>query len=147
MRKAGFLMIMALLALPASALAQADEYSKPSLKEMTPKWQAALNAGDAAGVAALYTDDGVLHPPNSAPVNGRDAIEAFWAGVTEAGVSGELTAQEMYGMGEAAAEVGAYVLTAADGSHVDHGHYTLVYEKVDGRWQIASDMWNSDMSQ
>ena len=84
MRKAGFLIVMALLALPASALAQADEYSKPSLKEMTPKWQAALNAGDAAGVAALYTDDGVLHPPNSAPVNGRDAIEAFWAGVTEA---------------------------------------------------------------
>ena len=106
MRKAGFLIIMALLALPASALAQADEYSKPSLKEMTPKWQAALNAGDAAGVAALYTDDGVLHPPNSAPVNGRDAIEAFWAGVTEAGVSGELTALEMYGMGEAAADSG-----------------------------------------
>ena len=85
MRKAGFLIIMALLALPASALAQADEYSKTSLKDMTPKWQAAYNAGDAAGLAALYAKDGVLHPPNSAPVDGREAIEAFWAAVLESG--------------------------------------------------------------
>ena len=105
MRKAGFLMIMALLALPASALAQADEYSKPSLKDMTPKWQAAYNAGDAAGLAALYATDGVLHPPNSAPVDGREAIEAFWAAVLESGGSTELTVKDVHSMGESAAEV------------------------------------------
>jgi len=147
MRKAGFLMIMALLALPASALAQADEYSKPSLKDMTPKWQAAYNAGDAAALAALYTTDGVLHPPNSAPVDGREAIEAFWTVALESGGSTELTVKDMYSMGESAAEVGMWVGTGADGSHADHGHYTLIYKNVDGRWQIASDMWNSDMSQ
>jgi ketosteroid isomerase-like protein len=119
MRKAGFLIIMALLAWPASALAQADEYSKTSLKDMTPKWQAAYNAGDAAGLAALYAKDG----------------------------STELTVKDVHSMGESAAEVGMWVGTGADGSHEGHGHYTLIYEKVDGRWQIASDMWNSDMSQ
>jgi uncharacterized protein (TIGR02246 family) len=147
MRKAGFLIIMALLAWPASALAQADEYSKTSLKDMTPKWQAAYNAGDAAGLAALYAEDGVLHPPNSAPVDGREAIEAFWAAVLESGGTVELTVKDVRSMGESAAEVGMWVGTGADGSHEGHGHYTLIYEKVDGRWQIASDMWNSDMSQ
>lgn len=146
MRKAGLLIALALLALPSTALAQADEYSKSSLKEMTPKWQAAYNAGDAAGLAALYATDGVLHPPNSAPVDGREAIEAFWAAVLESGGSTELTAKDMHAMGESAAEVGMWVGTAADGSHADHGHYTLIYTKVDGKWMIASDMWNSDMS-
>jgi len=147
MRKAGFLMALAILALPAAALAQAEEDSKSSLNKMTSKWQATYNAGDAAGLAALYATDGVLHPPNSAPVDGREAIEAFWTAVLDSGGSTELTVKDMHAMGESAAEVGMWVGTAADGSHADHGHYTLIYKKVDGKWLIASDMWNSDMSQ
>ncbi len=147
MRKAGLLLAIALLVMPATALAQYDDHGKAGLKEMTPKWQAAFNAGDAAGVAALYTKDGVLLPPNSAPVDGREAIAAFWAVAIESGASGKLTPKEMYGMGENAAEVGMFVLTAADGSHLDHGSYTLIYKQVDGEWLIASDIWNSDMSQ
>lgn len=146
MRRFGFLIAMALLALPATALAQADEYSKSSLKEMPTKWQAAYNAGDAASLAALYAEDGVLHPPNSAPVDGREAIQAFWATALESGGTSELTVKDMFAMGESAAEVGMWVGTAADGSHADHGHYTIIYKKVDGMWQIAYDMWNSDMS-
>ena len=146
MRKVVLMFALVLLALPTAAQAQDKEHAKAALKEMTPKWQAAFNAGDAAGVAALYTKDGVLLPPNSAPVEGREAITAFWAAILETGTTGELTPQQMYGMGENAAEVGMFVLTGADGSHLDHGHYTLVYEMVDGEWQIASDMWNSDMS-
>ena len=146
MRKAGLLIALAILALPATALAQEDYDSKSSLKKMNSKWQAAYNAGDAAGLAALYATDGVLHPPNSAPVDGREAIEAFWAAVMESGGSTELTVKDMHAMGESAAEVGMWVGTAADGSHADHGHYTLIYTQVDGQWLIASDMWNSDMS-
>lgn len=147
MHKAVLIFALALLVVPATALAQHDDHGKAALKEMTPRWQAAYNAGDAAGVAALYTKDGVLLPPNSAPVDGREAIEAFWAVALEDGATGELTTKGMYGMGEAAAEVGMWVITGADGSHVDHGSYMLIYKQVDGEWQIASDIWNSDMSQ
>jgi uncharacterized protein (TIGR02246 family) len=42
------------------------------------------NAGDAAGVAALYEEDAVLaYPPGSQTV-GRDAIRALWEKVLEA---------------------------------------------------------------
>lgn len=146
MRKAGLLIAMTLLLIPATALAQHDDHAKAALKEMTPKWEAAFNAGDAAGIAALYTTDGALLPPNSAPVDGREAIEAFWAAALEGGATGELTTKSLYGMGDHAAEVGAYVLTNADGSHLDHGSYALVYRMVDGAWQIETDIWNSDMA-
>jgi len=147
MHKAVLIFALALLVLPTAALAQQDDHGKAGLKKMTPRWQAAFNAGDAAGLAALYTKDGVLLPPNSAPVDGREAIEAFWAAALEGGATGELTPKGMHGMGEAAAEVGMYVLTGADGSHLDHGSYMLIYKQVDGEWQIANDIWNSDMSQ
>ncbi|TYK44966.1 YybH family protein [Actinomadura decatromicini] len=43
------------------------------------------NAGDAAGVAALYEPDAVLaYPPGSQTV-GRDAIQALWEKVLAAG--------------------------------------------------------------
>jgi uncharacterized protein (TIGR02246 family) len=147
MHKAVLVFALALLVVPATARAQHDDHGKAALKEMTPRWQAAYNAGDAAALAALYAKDGVLLPPNSAPVDGRDAIEAFWSAALEEGATGELTTKEMYAMGEAAAEVGMWVLTAADGSHLDHGSYMLIYKQVDGEWQIANDIYNSDMSQ
>jgi len=145
MRKAGLFLALALLALPGTVFAQHDDHAMAALKKMTPNWQTAANADDAAAVAALYAQDGVLHPPNSAPVQGKDNIEAFWATAFQAGNTVELTTDQMWGMGDAAAETGMYVVTAADGSHVDHGHYSLVYTMADGKWKIASDMWNSDM--
>ena len=145
MRKAGLFLALALMALPGTVFAQQDQ-AKAALKQMTPTWQAAANADDAAAVAALYAQDGVLHPPNSAPVQGKDNIEAFWATNFEAGNSIELTTDHVWGMGDAAAETGMYVITGADGSHLDHGHYSLVYTMSNGKWKIASDMWNSDMA-
>jgi uncharacterized protein (TIGR02246 family) len=140
------MLALVLFLVPGAAFAQQDAHAKAALKEMTPTFQTAFNAGDAAGVAALYAQDGALHPPNSAPVQGRDNIEAFWATALEAGNTAELTTDHVWGMGDAAAETGMYVITGADGSHLDHGHYSLVYTMENGKWKIASDMWNSDMA-
>lgn len=146
MRKAAMMLALAAFLTPGALFAQQDADSKAALKEMTPILQTAFNAGDAAGVAALYATDGALHPPNSAPVTGRENIEAFWSAGLEDGITVELTTDTLYGMGDSAAEVGMYVITGADGSHLDHGHYTVVYVMEGGKWKIASDMWNSDMA-
>src|SRR5260370_41205155 len=45
-----------------------------------------LNAGDAAGVAALYEPEAVLAYPADQPVNGRDAIRASYQRMIDAGV-------------------------------------------------------------
>ena len=146
MRRAGLLLAMALLMLPTAALAQYDE-KKPDISKVTAEWQAAYNAGDGAAIAALYTEDGMLMPPNSAPVDGREAIAAFWTQAVAAGGSTELTTKEVYGSGDMAVEIGMYSGTNADGTHSDHGHFAVIYKKVDGKWMMYRDMWNSDMSQ
>ncbi|HET9090809.1 MAG TPA: nuclear transport factor 2 family protein [Acidimicrobiales bacterium] len=45
-----------------------------------------LNAGDAAGVAALYEPDAVLAYPLDHPTSGRAAIEAIYQQMVDAGV-------------------------------------------------------------
>ncbi len=45
-----------------------------------------LNAGDAAGVAALYEPQAVLAYPADRPVTGRDAIQAIYQQMADAGV-------------------------------------------------------------
>jgi ketosteroid isomerase-like protein len=45
-----------------------------------------LNAGNAAGVAALYEPQAVLAYPADRPVTGRDAIRAIYQQLADAGV-------------------------------------------------------------
>jgi len=44
-----------------------------------------LNAGDAAGVAALYEPQAVLGYPADRPVTGREAIQAIYQQMVDAG--------------------------------------------------------------
>lgn len=45
-----------------------------------------LNGGDAAGVAALYEPEAVLAYPADRPVTGREAIQAIYQQMADAGV-------------------------------------------------------------
>ena len=45
-----------------------------------------LNAGDAAGVAVLYEPQAVLAYPADRPVTGREAIQAIYQQMVDAGV-------------------------------------------------------------
>jgi ketosteroid isomerase-like protein len=45
-----------------------------------------LNAGDAAGVAALYEPEAVLAYPADRPVTGREAIQAIYQQMADAGM-------------------------------------------------------------
>jgi len=145
MHKAVMVLAAALLALPATALAQHGDAAE-AIDAISAKWQAAYDAGDGAAIAALYSKDAVLHPPNSAPVHGAEAIEVFWSAAASTGGTTELTTEEVYSMGDTAVEIGMYTGTNADGSHADHGHFTVIYQKMDGKWMMLRDMWNSDMS-
>jgi uncharacterized protein (TIGR02246 family) len=51
-------------------------------------WDAAFNSGDAAAVAAFYSEDAKLLPPTHAVVSGPAEIQAFFQGLFDAGVTG-----------------------------------------------------------
>ena len=45
---------------------------------MSREFSARYERGDAAGQAAVYTEDGVIFPPGRAAIKGRAAIEDYW---------------------------------------------------------------------
>ena len=50
-------------------------------------WDAAFNAGDAEGIAALYTDDATLVPSDNRVIEGPDGVAGYFAGVIDAGIT------------------------------------------------------------
>jgi uncharacterized protein (TIGR02246 family) len=63
-----------------------DEAKAMEPEEVTRLVAERLNAGDAAGVAALYEPQAVLAYPAGRPVAGREAIQAIYQEMADAGV-------------------------------------------------------------
>jgi uncharacterized protein (TIGR02246 family) len=114
------------------------------------KWIAAFNQGDAAAVAALYTEGATLMPPNSEMIEGREGVQNFWHGAIQSGLkNASLTTVAVQASGETAYEIGKFSLTAhAQGQdpQVVSGKYVVVWQKgSDGAWKLHVDIWNSNM--
>jgi uncharacterized protein (TIGR02246 family) len=105
--------------------------------------------GDAAGVAALYTEDAVLLPPNSDMVRGRQGIKEFWGAAMRMGVkAGVLTTVEISGSGDMICEMGKYVMKIQPQGQEpveDKGKYIVVWKRMVDGWKIHRDIWNSSM--
>ena len=119
---------------------------KAQISKMSEAWEKAYNAGDAAGVAALYGKDATVMPPGAEPASGSSAIQALFDTDVKSGAKNELTTEDVTGAGDYAIERGKWVATSADGKHLDHGAYVTVYKKADGGWKIYRDIWNSSMA-
>lgn len=135
------LMFGAVLAVvPVAAADQSDVAGRAAI------WEKEYNAGNLAAVQALYAADGCRMPPNQAAVHGSAAILAQLKAGKEKGLaqvkivvtSAESNADLGYG-------IGTYVITGADGSHIDHGKWMLVSKKSNGTWKTQCDIFNSDM--
>jgi uncharacterized protein (TIGR02246 family) len=135
------------LALPLPALAQAGATDlRAQIGKIDQAWQTAYNAGDAAAVTALYTQDAKVMAPGAEPVSGRAAIQALFAADIAKGAKNTLTLGEVMSFGDFALETGGWVAKAADGKHLDHGTFMTLYKKVGGAWKIYRDTWNSSMT-
>jgi uncharacterized protein (TIGR02246 family) len=111
------------------------------------QFMAAVQKGDAAALAALYTVDGQTFPPNADVVHGRDAIQAMWQSVIQSGIgSAKLVTREMDSSGDLAWETGNYELFTKDNTSADHGKYVVVWKRVQGNWQLHRDIWNSSVA-
>jgi uncharacterized protein (TIGR02246 family) len=133
-----------LLAIPAIAFADV----KTDVDASNADFAAAFNRGDAAAVAAHYTEDAQLLPPNEMTVSGRSNIEAYWKGGVGMGLSAlVLTAGEVTSEGNLAYEVGEFSIDVpgSDGKKSPaKGKYVVVWKNVDGKWYMHRDMWNDN---
>jgi uncharacterized protein (TIGR02246 family) len=108
----------------------------------------AFGRGDAAAVAAWYTADATLLPPDSRMTKGRDAIKNFWQGAMSTGVTeAGLETLEVEVRDDLAYEVGRFTMTVRPrGGEAAKlaGKYVVVWKREDGGWRMHVDIWNSD---
>jgi ketosteroid isomerase-like protein len=110
------------------------------------RFVAAYNQGDAPGLAAFYTQDGQIMPPNAEVAAGPLALEALFRSFWDAGDTViELETVEAEGSGDIAYEVGKYTLSGKLGKVNDLGKYIVVWKKVGGQWKLYRDIFNSNM--
>jgi uncharacterized protein (TIGR02246 family) len=105
-----------------------------------------FSQGDAAGMAALYTNDGQVLPPNSDFVMGKDAIQNFWQALMDMGVKGaKVDTIEVEEHDNLAVEVGRFTLQDNEGQVIDKGKYIVIWEREDGQWKLHRDIFNSSL--
>jgi uncharacterized protein (TIGR02246 family) len=112
--------------------------------EANGNFMAAFENQDAEAMAALYTEDAQLLPPNGDFQIGNAAVEAFWGSLFTAGFDGViLETLEVHGNGTLVSEVGLFTLYL-NGQYFDNGKYIVVWKKVNGKWYLHRDIWNSN---
>ena len=130
------------------ALAQLTDADRKGIQDVTDRFTKAMVSGDAAGIAALYTEDGMLLPPHEGVVKGRSAIQQFVAGFPKIT---DFTARliEMEGSGNVAYTRGTFEITLmppeAKTPVKDSGKFIEIrHKQADGSWLLARDFWNSN---
>ncbi len=119
--------------------------AKSTIESQNAKFMDAFKKGDSAAVAASYTSDGVLLPPNSETVQGA-GIVSLWGSFMGMGVKEvKLSVDDVAGNAEILSETGRYEIFGAENKMLDKGKYIVVWKPVNGEWKMYRDIWNSSM--
>ena len=120
------------------------------LEEITVKWVEAFKQRDFVTIEGFYAPDGFLLPPNSPAIQGRQAIGEMWKSwgdlpnveITFGAVRGEASSS-----GDMAYEYGTYIFAfdTDSGRVTDKGKYVTVWKRIGGVWQVAADMFSSNL--
>jgi uncharacterized protein (TIGR02246 family) len=133
-----------------AAAAVNDGADEQAIRGHVDRWVQLVKAKDAAGIAALYAEDGAVMPPNAPIGKGRAAIQRTWASMMQTPGFALTFAPEQIvvsASGDMALDRGTYSLTIApDGTaQTDTGKYVVVWRKIGSEWKAAADIFNSDL--
>jgi len=109
----------------------------------------AIENGDAAATAVLFTSDAKLSVPGIPGVlEGHDAIRGFWGSALGGGLKRlTLATHDLVGQGDLRVETGSYVAFGADQRELGRGQYLFVWVKQNGTWKISRDYAHPDGAQ
>jgi uncharacterized protein (TIGR02246 family) len=136
-------------AAPAAATAAGSGAAVRAAIEATEKqWSAAFLKGDAAAVAALYTDDAATVPPAGEWFRGRDGITKLeQAQLDSVNVTAreDVTEEVTVTGDDYAVEIGHYAWSGTakkgGGARGESGRYMVLWKKgADGTWKLYRDL-------
>jgi uncharacterized protein (TIGR02246 family) len=139
---------LVLVACQPAGPAPLSDADRAALEGTAQAFASAARAGNWVAVAALYTEDAVLMPPNAPAVEGRSAIQAFFTSLPPV-TAFDLKTVEIDGRGDLAYVSGNYAMTITPpgGTPVnDTGKFLEIHRRQpDGSWPLHRDMFNSDV--
>ena len=105
-------------------------------------------AGDAEGLADLYTEDGVLLPAGLDIIQGRKGIRNFWQNIMNMSIKqARLETLEAELLHNTAIEMGYYTLSGKGGLEMDRGKYVVIWKRSQGQWQLQKDIRTTSLAQ
>ena len=113
-------------------------------------WAAAANRGDAAAVAAMYTENATMLPPGMERQIGRAAIQKTVAAIGGSGVKNFALASidvQQVGPDTAHGKSRRFSLDAPGpkrGPSTSKAKYVVVWSMVGGKWLLDVDIWNTN---
>ncbi|MFC2141938.1 YybH family protein [Acidobacteriota bacterium] len=118
---------------------------RQAIGEGNAKFGEVVRSGDATALASLYTEDTRLLDPKVGMIQGREGVEAYWAGAFQMGIKEVvLTTVEVMGMDDMVCEFGKADLTIQpEGKDEikDKGKYLVIWKKaVDSTWKMYVDI-------
>lgn len=120
---------------------------KAEIQALENEYAAASNARNAAGIAAIYSDDAITLESNKPMVVGKAAIlknaEEFLSKRPK-GSTTEFETLEVFGNDKLVTEIGKSVNKDAAGKVIYTGKYMALWEKRDGKWLTIRDINNDD---
>lgn len=133
---------------PPTASARPAEDLKAQIDANNAAWTAAANRGDAAAIAAMYTDNATMLPPGADIQQGRPAIEKTLQSIHRTGIRNfALNSVSVDRIGpDTAREIGQFTLDVPGPKKQlrvkVYGKYVVIWKLVNGKWMLDTDIWN-----
>lgn len=132
------LMIVFALGLMACDRQPARVFPETAVKE----WEAARSARDAEAMAAVYTEDAKVLPPDQPVVEGRAAIRTFFRNLFEARPEpADFDEREIVVLGKYTWRQGIYSVQLPHGM-MEYGKFIQLWKLENGDWKLHRSMWS-----
>ena len=121
-----------------------------AIRNITEKWQVAINAGDLDTLMSFYSEDAIKIPPNESAVRGKDAIRKGYQKLFERNIRQEKhVVADIKISGDLAVTNTTWTLPGitekAEGPSKPTGNWIRIFGKQpDGAWKIIYMMWSDE---
>jgi uncharacterized protein (TIGR02246 family) len=129
-----------------SAMPADDNAAKDAIAKVRSAWKEGSDKKDAAGVAALYSDDAILVGTDIPPASGKAEIQTRLGQMFSMSSVGSIDTKETAVGGDIAYDYGTFhqTITPPKGKPMDvNGAYIVtLHKQADGSWKITHHISN-----